>query len=200
MANHPSDNPGCCTTPDCCGSPSRRDFLQTVGLGGVAALASALPAVAGPFEKADFDKLIPADKKLQANWLKSLVARGAPTVYRGAELDKIGMPVGGIAAGQLYLGGDGKLWHWDLFNLPQSGNFTSGGGPNFARPPKPASPLEQGFALQVIADGKTQLRCSTSAASRTSPSAVSTRWASWTTATRIFRSRSPSKPSRRSSP
>ncbi len=102
--------------------------------------------------------MIPADKKLDPAWVKSLFERGEPTVYRGAELEKIGMPIGGICAGQLYLGGDGRLWHWDIFNLPQASNFTNGGGPNYAHPPKPASPIEQGFALKLTAGGKTEVR------------------------------------------
>ena len=101
-----------------------------------------MPAVAGPFRASDFQNLIPEDKKLSEEWLRSLYERGKPTVYRGAELEKIGMPVGGICAGQLYLGGDGKLWHWDLFNLPQPGNFSDSSGSNYARPPKPTSPVE----------------------------------------------------------
>ncbi len=130
---------------------------RTAGLG-AAALSAPLPIVAGPFEGADFEQLIPADKKLDPGWVKSLYQRGEPTVYRGAELEKIGMPVGGICAGQLYLGGDGKLWHWDIFNLPQPGRFTDSGGPNYARPPKPESPIEQGFAVKVTAAGQTQVR------------------------------------------
>ena len=60
------------------------------------------------------------------------------------------MPIGGLCAGQLYLGGDGKLWHWDIFNRPMG----TGDG-NYAHPPTPSSPLEQGFALEITAGGKT---------------------------------------------
>jgi uncharacterized protein (DUF608 family) len=59
------------------------------------------------------------------------------------------MPVGGICCGQLYLGGDGKLWHWDIFNTPQESRFCDSGGPNYAKPPKPSSPISQGFAIRV---------------------------------------------------
>jgi uncharacterized protein (DUF608 family) len=68
------------------------------------------------------------------------------------------MPIGGICSGQLYLGGDGKLWHWDIFNLPQADRFTSSSGPNYARPPQAESPVEQGFALKTIANGQTHVR------------------------------------------
>src|SRR5712692_7546719 len=74
---------GCCSThkPEApaktfagasglCSDTSRREFLQAVGLGGVAALTTGLPAVAGPFEAADFEKLVPADKKLDGDWLR----------------------------------------------------------------------------------------------------------------------------------
>jgi uncharacterized protein (DUF608 family) len=150
--NTPRDNPGC-SAPGCCG-PSRRQFLQAVGIGG-AALALGLPAAADAPNADDFERLIPADKKLPAEWLKSLTERGTPAVYSGKELDFIGMPVGGICAGQLYLGGDGRLWHWDLFNRHQDTGYD---GHNYVKPPKPASPLHQGFALRVTAGGKTRIR------------------------------------------
>jgi uncharacterized protein (DUF608 family) len=105
---------------------------------------SRLPAMAGPFTRADFEHLVPADKKLSAEWIKSLFERGKPEVYRGSELKYIGMPVGGLCTGQLYLGGDGRLWHWDIFN-----QTTATGESHYAKPPLPASPLEQGFALQI---------------------------------------------------
>jgi len=137
----------------CCGGPTRRDFLKIAGAGAAAALTTGLPPMAGPFEAADFEKLIPADKKLSPEWVKSLFARGERAVYRGAELDKIGMPIGGICAGQLYLGGDGRLWHWDIFNQP-----VKTGAEHYAKPMQPASPLEQGFALRIATDGKSQVR------------------------------------------
>ncbi|MFW6164328.1 MAG: hypothetical protein ACODAJ_16285, partial [Planctomycetota bacterium] len=45
---------------------------------------------------------VPADKGLDEAWVRSLTARGERRAYRGKELEAIGMPVGGIAAGQLY--------------------------------------------------------------------------------------------------
>jgi uncharacterized protein (DUF608 family) len=162
MSTNASHSP--CDQSNCgCGSPlTRRDFIRWTTTAAATATATATvarwPAVAGPFAAGDFDRLIPADKKLDPAWVKSLRERGQPTAYRDAELEKIGMPVGGICAGQLYLGGDGRLWHWDLFNLPQPANFSDTGGPNYARPPKPASPIEQGFAIRTTAEGQSQTR------------------------------------------
>ena len=102
--------------------------------------------MAGPFEGSDFEKLVPSDKKLSPEWVKSLFERGTPQVYRGKDLELIGMPVGGLGAGQLYLGGDGRLWHWDLFNQ-HIGTSTS--GDHYAKPMMPVAPLEQGFSLRV---------------------------------------------------
>jgi non-lysosomal glucosylceramidase len=123
---------------------NRRNFLRLTGSGTFALLASRMPVMAGPFDREDFEKLIPSDKKLDPKWVKSLYARGEPQEYRGTELDKIGMPVGGICAGQLYLGGDGRLWHWDIFNrTPMTGDA------HYAHPLTPAYPFEQGFALET---------------------------------------------------
>ena len=90
----------------------------------------------------------------------------------------IGMPVGGITTGALvYLGGDGKLWNWDIFNRPLNGvmprmiqykdrswhqrpkGIEVWQGGNYIDPIRDQpSPFEQGFALKVIADGKEQIR------------------------------------------
>lgn len=140
-------------SPCGCGGIDRRELLRVAGLGSLALLAGRFPATAGPFQASDFEKQIPADKKLHPDWVRSLFERGSPTVYRGDELKYIGMPVGGLCAGQLYLGGDGKLWGWDLFNQ----HVATGDG-HYAYPPVPASPLEQGFALRITASGKTETR------------------------------------------
>ena len=70
----------------------RRELLQVAGLGSLALLAARLPVMAGPFEGSEFEKQIPADKKLHPEWVKSLFERGARTVYRGAELEKQNSP------------------------------------------------------------------------------------------------------------
>jgi non-lysosomal glucosylceramidase len=79
------------------------------------------------------------------------------------------MPVGGIAAGTMYLGGDGKLWCWDIFNEHHEGcipnqisgqselashaaNVRERDGANYVRPTdQQSSPwnIDQGFVLSV---------------------------------------------------
>ena len=133
----------------------RRDFLKLTGAAAAGFMLSRMPVAAGPFTRADFDKLVPTDKKLAPEWVKSLFARGEPTIYRWPESRRIGMPVGGICAGQVYLGGDGQLWHWDIFNQ----HFHSGtSGSHYAQPMEPASPFAQGFALRLVQNGREQTR------------------------------------------
>lgn len=145
-----SANPGDCPP---CTATSRRDFLRLSGLTVASVALLRLPVMAGPFTRADFEKFVPADKKLSEAWVKSLFARGTRTVYRGAELEKIGMPIGGLCAGQIYLGGDGKLWHWDIFN-----RYVGTGAEHYAKPLSPSSPLDQGFAVKVSTGGRTWLK------------------------------------------
>jgi hypothetical protein len=137
--NKPKEHATCCAS-----SLTRRNFAGTISLATAGIFFLPRTTMAGPFEPGDFDKLVPADKKLDPAWVKSLFERGVPTDYSGADLKYIGMPVGGICTGQLYLGGDGKLWHWDIFNM---GGTT--GDSHYAKPPLASSPLEQGFALKI---------------------------------------------------
>ncbi len=139
----------CSGSCNCNSGMDRRTFLKLSAAAGAVAMLGSQAAVAGPFTRADFEKLVPADKKLSPEWIRSLFERGSRTVYRGAELEKIGMPIGGICAGQLYLGGDGTLWHWDIFN-----RYVATAAGHYANPMKPASPIEQGFAISVGQDGK----------------------------------------------
>ena len=145
---------GCCKgSCGCNAGMDRRTFLKLSAAAGAAAMLGSRSAIAGPFTRADFDKLVPADKKLSPDWIRSLYDRGSRTVYRGAELETIGMPIGGLCAGQLYLGGDGMLWHWDIFN-----HHVGTGAEHYAKPMKPVSPIGQGFAISIGQGDKRQTR------------------------------------------
>lgn len=124
--------------------------MKAASAAATAMFAARLPVMAGPFSRPDFEKLVPADKRLDPAWVRSLTERGTPAVYRDPiELNHIGMPVGGICCGQLYLSGDGRLWHWDIFN-----KHTRTGAEHYASPMPAASPIQQGFALR--SGGKTR--------------------------------------------
>lgn len=68
------------------------------------------------------ERVIPQDKGFSAEWVSSLYERGTPEVVSSPEgLMHVGMPVGGLFCGTVYLGGDGKLWLWDVFNDNREG-------------------------------------------------------------------------------
>ncbi|MEO0452518.1 MAG: GH116 family glycosyl-hydrolase [Verrucomicrobiota bacterium] len=143
----------CGCEPDTC-TPfdfKRRDFIKTAGLTSAMLLAGRMPIMAGPFTPEDFKKIVPPDKKLSKEWIASLYERGKPLSATGEDLKFIGMPINGICTGQIYLGGDGRLWHWNLDSFPDLKN--TGSGPRYLQPDDPESPIHQGFVLKV--DGKT---------------------------------------------
>ena len=124
-----------------------------------------------------YRSVIPPDKKLDAEWVDSLTERGH-ALDRGIAGSKkmdtlkyIGMPVGGICCGTVYMSGDGRLYVWDIFNqkkpglvnqdipIPE-GYFGFKGekktvrphdGASFLNPPTPDAlkpPFSQGFGLK----------------------------------------------------
>ncbi len=97
-------------------------------------------------QEASKDKhLVPAEKNLSQDFIRGLFERGERAVYKGEELETIGMPVGGIAAGQLYLRGDGTLGLWQIFNK----HIFSGYGRDNYRTYRPDSPVDSGFAVII---------------------------------------------------
>ena len=149
-------------------SLGRRSFIQATGAT-VAGLslgsngANAMPALAGPFDENEYTKTIPADKKLDPAWVKSLYERGEKQRYSDpSALERIGMPVGGLFAGTVYLSGDGRLWLWDIFNQDQEGlrpasirendvgkGIRARDGLNFVSPLNATQPFDIGFTLSI---------------------------------------------------
>lgn len=116
-----TESESACCSGGGCGGVSRRTFIGLIGAGGTTLATAAERAYAGPFDVAELERLVPADKKLDPGWVASLFARGGPEPVTGAALEHIGMPVGGLFCGTVYLSGDGRLWHWDIFNRTQVG-------------------------------------------------------------------------------
>lgn len=137
-------NPDCTPSCTCHSDLSRRSLLKRSAWATLGLAFGRLPVMAGPFTRKDFEKLVPADKKLTPEWIRSLFARGQPEVLRGGDLTYVGMPIGGIGSGQLYLRGDGRLGHWDIFN-----QHAKTGAEHYAKPFEPATLLKQSFALRI---------------------------------------------------
>ncbi|TKG95144.1 hypothetical protein EYV94_10560 [Puteibacter caeruleilacunae] len=112
-----------------------------------------------------FGHMVPEQKKLSSQWEKSLFVDDERKVYRGEELTTIGMPVGGIGAGQLYVRGDGTLACWWIANNAYNTGPGRSDEMNFNTPHgpwkvcyqsfEPFSYFKQGFKLQVERKGKT---------------------------------------------
>ncbi|WP_214320000.1 GH116 family glycosyl hydrolase [Nonomuraea sediminis] len=134
-------NDGSCCAP---AGVSRRGFLAAAAGGVAAAMVPWRAEAAAALGLREEDViLVPEDKALSAEWIRALYRRAEPTRYDSPAY--VGMPVGGGCAGQLYLGGDGRLWHWDIFNTPaRPTNDTT-----YANPPRPSSPFGHGFALRT---------------------------------------------------
>jgi uncharacterized protein (DUF608 family) len=97
------------------------------------------------------EHLVPAEKDLDKGAVQRLVDRGRPDTYSGKDLETIGMPIGGIAAGQLYLRGDGTLALWQIFNR----HVFTGYGRDCYRTYRPESPVDSGFAVARQTDSGT---------------------------------------------
>lgn len=120
---------------------------------------------------------IPAEKNLNPAWIKSLYERGKPTTYCKTknELRYIGMPAGGLHCGTVYLGGDGRLWLWEIYNDDREGidpktvlwndgnkeiKLRCRDGANYVEPAIAANKrvLEQGFAIKINDGDKTIIK------------------------------------------
>jgi uncharacterized protein (DUF608 family) len=152
-----STNPSLPILESCCSSSqnpyaiARRSFIKVAGIGLVGTVSgSSRSIMAGSFAATDLQhgRLIPADKKLDPDWVRSLYERGTKEVYRGKCLQNIGMPIGGIGAGQLYLRGDGTLGVWNIFNGAKDGWGEV--AHTIYREPGFDSPVLQGFSVEVL--------------------------------------------------
>jgi non-lysosomal glucosylceramidase len=97
-----------------CGDPqpmevSRRDFLESLAASsGGLALLSTLPSLAEGGQRT-----LPTLPKPSTG---PSYPRTPARVYRGGHLDAVGMPVGGIGTGSIWLDGHGRLSIWQIFN------------------------------------------------------------------------------------
>jgi len=134
-----ADRPFRRTTETRAGKAARRALLVATLLAGGAGLALAA---------ADAAPLSPGPKP-DAAWTARLRHDDGRKVYRGEELETIGMPCGGVASGQVYVRGDGTLAYWWIFNNTKN----TGVGSKCYRTYRPPSPIGQGFCIRVEGEG-----------------------------------------------
>ncbi len=124
----------------------RRAFLTSLGAGAAAGPAAGLARAAmGRYLLPGSLPAVPDDKGYTPAMLAALRERGERRVYRGDGAFAIGMPVGGVCAGQVYILGDGTLggWHVDGRLNP------TGHGSESYQPRRPPRQLRQQFAIEV---------------------------------------------------
>ena len=112
------------------------------------------------------EHFVSPDKGDIAAFVGDINNRGERKVYKGDELYTIGMPCGGIAAGQLYVRGDGTLANWWIANNAYNTGHGSVGTNNFEtllgpwkvcyQTFEPFSYIDQGFKI-VIDDGQQKM-------------------------------------------
>lgn len=161
---------------------SRREFIRTGGLLMGFLLAKPALGKSRRLKPAGYPvHNIPVDKALNAAWVKSLYLRDEPTRYSKTrnELSFIGMPVGGLHAGTVYMGGDGRLWLWQIYNESEEGKnegidpktvlwedgtttrkIRSRDGASYIEPAIAENKrrLDQGFALRIRYKGRTIIK------------------------------------------
>ncbi|WP_315820746.1 GH116 family glycosyl-hydrolase [Paraflavitalea speifideaquila] len=156
---------------------SRRKFIGQAGLTSAGLLSFKLPLWTKKLiELVSIGKQplhnIPANKNLDPAWVRSLYQRTHVTTYLKSknELKYIGMPAGGLHAGTVYLGGDGRLWLWGIYNDAREGidpktvlwndgtqevKVRNRDGASYVEPAIASNKrvLEQGFAIKLEYNG-----------------------------------------------
>ena len=118
-----------CRGPDCC-SPGvdRRSFFRLAGFG------AATAATFQPLSAAQLNQSLNRGVRPQVTGLLKDPTWPMLRAYNRDHLDRLAMPIGGVATGCLSLMGNGALRDWELVNRPAKG-FTpvvSGAAPFFA--------------------------------------------------------------------
>lgn len=126
----------------------------------ISSLVSTVVAFSQPMDPSHH---VPENKNLPASWKASLY-NDQKRIFKGDELLTIGMPCGGIAAGQLYVRGDGTLANWWIYNnayntgygIDSLTQFNTALGPWTVcyKTFEPKSYIGQGFTIKIKQDNK----------------------------------------------
>lgn len=95
---------------------------------------------------------IPLDKGLSDEYIASLYQKGEQKVYSGVQTKYIGMPCGGIGAGQVEILGSGKFcFYSEIYNVhhKQNGGTLAGNGYEYINPTVHESVIENNFAIAI---------------------------------------------------